>query len=686
MKLIKNGKRYETLHRFDEKDIIKAAGFRWHGQDRVWYTFDKSAASRLLSVADVDPEVRAELSGAAPVTAEAAIEAILLSTATDHAGEFPIPDRRGPNGQPLAYKGFQKAAIAFGATRRNILIGDDMGLGKTIQAIGIVNNDGPAAFPVLIICPASLKRNWARELRLWLCDDHTIAEATGDSLPNADVVIVNYDIAYKLEGLIHDRQWGTLIADEAHYMKNRNAQRSKVVLGARGARTGDYRGFQARRRLYMTGSPLPSRPAELFPLIHSLDPESWPSWKAYEGRYCLTDEHLPELQAKLRATVMIRRLKRDVLSELPPKVRQVIEFPAGAAAATVAAELAEYERSRAALDALLADVEAARQSGNEEAFKAAVRALRAAEKVRFTELSKRRHETALEKVGTVIDFLKEVSDSVGKVVAFGYHQDMIKKVSEAFPGRCVVITGETPVPARQGLVDRFQTDPSIDFLFGQITAAGVGLTMTASSTVVMMEEDWVPGNVSQAEDRCHRYGQRSSVMCYHLVLEGSLDAKMAQTIIEKQNVIDAALNNQGVAEDGSPSPEIEAMLDSVRERAERDATARALVEERAAVYVPAPARVRTGPTGSAVNRQGQSFTIEPRQLEAIEANLSYMVSLDLDRARVRNNMGFNKLDGTFMHDFHRRGITTPKQADAARKVLRKYKRQIGADAVEKMFA
>lgn len=155
-----------------------------------------------------------------------------------------------------------------------------------------------------------------------------------------------------------------------------------------------------------------------------------------------------------------------------------------------------------------------------------------------------RHETALAKAPAVVSHLKDAMEgNRDKLIVFVHHKDVIDAMADAMQEVGVVqVTGDTPMAARQDAVDAFQNDPEVRLFIGNIQAAGVGLTLTASSHVVFAELDWVPGNMTQAEDRAHRIGQKNAVLVQHLVLDGSLDARLARTLIEKQAVLDQALD------------------------------------------------------------------------------------------------------------------------------------------------
>ena len=407
---------------------------------------------------------------------------------------------------------------------------------NTIQAIGVMN-DSPVK-TALIICPASIKDNWAREVDKWLNyyrPIHVVVKAAHPLPREIGVLIVNYDIVAKLRPRLDLVAWDILICDESHLLKTPTAKRTQAVLGRDGRG-----GIAAGRRVFLTGTPAESRPAELFTVANALRPDVFPNWLDFALRYCGAfmgkygleargATHVAELQAKLRETIMVRRKKSDVLRDLPPKINVRVTLPCDAKLrASVDAELAGYQRERALIESLKAkgaSVEAVTLARN--AANARMRDLRLA--------------TTAGKLPMALDFIRNAADAE-KVVVFAVHHDVLDALQKEFKGRCVVITGKTPVGERQALVDRFQNDPEVAVFIGQIIAAGVGLTLTASSHVIFVEYDWRPGVIEQASDRCHRIGQQDSVTCSYLVIEKSLDDVMLSSVQKKKDTLHETLD------------------------------------------------------------------------------------------------------------------------------------------------
>ena len=453
------------------------------------------------------------------------------------------------------------------------------------------------------------------------------------------LLILNYDVLHRWETLLASATLDILIIDEAHYIKNPKARRSKQVYSL--ARI-------PRRRLFLTGTPIVNRPAELWPIINCLDPVRWPKFFPFAKRYCNAYHngwgwdfsgaaHLEELQDRLRASIMVRRLKADVLTELPAKRRQVIELAANGAAVTVRKEREAYERHQAEIDDLRVRAELAKADGPEE-YAAAVRALSDRTRAAFTEIARLRHETALAKVPAALEHLDVATES-GKVVCFAHHHDVVAAIEEHFVDRCVVVTGETPLKARQEAVDAFQTNPEVSLFIGSIGAAGVGITLTAASHVIFAELDWVPGNMTQAEDRLHRIGQRESVLVQHLVLDGSIDAHLAKTLIAKQEVIDRALDD-------------ETMIP----------------------VVPGATAATADAKPSKLDEEAAKLSAE--EIAAVHEKLRFLAGC-CDGAAARDDAGFNRLDTRIGKHLAQLAILTPRQAVLGARIVHKYRRQLG---------
>ncbi|MFA5238223.1 MAG: DEAD/DEAH box helicase, partial [Phycisphaerae bacterium] len=546
MKIDYDGSIFIATATYDERMPLKDAGFRWNPDVKKWWTDQPLKAATLY---DYCTDSAKAILDEVIANRDKAIED---SRAVDADIEIPVPEG-------LEYMPFQRAGIAYAMQRNNCLIADEMGLGKTIQAIGVINADDSIK-SVLVICPASLKINWRNELTKWLVIPRSIEIMNGKTTATADILICNYDIVKKHHAMLTSQTWDLLIIDESHYLKNPKAQRTNYTLGKWDKNPEKViKGIAAKRRIFLTGTPIVNRPIELWPILHAALPDSiGKSWTGYATRYCdgyhdgygwnvSGASNLNELQENLRMHLMIRRLKQDVLTELPAKRRQVIELPSNGLSGVIQAEKSAWDKLEGRLDQLRANVELTKASDNPADYENAVRELREGAKAAFTEISKLRHETALAKTPLVIAHIIDSLESEDKIIVFAHHHDIINAIAAALDSEGIgyeTFTGETPQNDRQCAVDRFQTDSTVKVFIGSITAAGVGITLTAASHVIFAELDWTPGNVTQAEDRAHRIGQTDNVLIQHLVLEGSLDVTMANTLVAKQAVIDRALDKE----------------------------------------------------------------------------------------------------------------------------------------------
>ena len=533
---------------------------------------------------------------------------------------------RSPEG--LNYYPYQKAGITFAIERLGTLIADEMGLGKTIQAIGVIN--AVDLKTVLIIVPASVKILWQKECKKWLVDERNIKLIKNgkDNFPdNPDIVIINYDLIDKFKTEINSRFWDLVIMDECHKVKNPKAKRTKVALG-----------IKAIKKIALTGTPIPNKPIELQPVAGYLNKESFGDYFRFAHRYCAAhrvdigygktvwdfsgSSNLTELQNRLRQAIMIRRKKKDVLTELPDKIRQVIVLENG-----------EFgEQLEKEFDALSDAVD--NTSSNNEII--------------FEKMSGVRHQMALQKVDHVI---KHLSDIDCPVVVFAHHKDVvdgIKQGLETIGKKVVILTGDMNIKNREKSIELFQAGKA-DVFIGTIGAAGVGITLTKASHVVFAEMDWVPANMNQAEDRCHRIGQEESVLVQHIVVDGSIDAKIAEVLVKKQGIIDKGIDN----------PEL--INVTVDEIPYNSVEIKKLYKDKKLKEIPADIVL------------------------AMQKCVRYL-SDNCDGAIELDNAGFNKFDTPFGSSIAMIDDWTLPIQYGAKKMLKKYKRQFELTELESAFA
>lgn len=421
---------------------------------------------------------------------------------------------------------FQRAGAKFvGMRSGRAIIGDQMGLGKTVQASAWLQAH-PELRPALIVCPASLKINWQRHIEEWVTLRNTTAVLNGTKagkLPQADVYIANYDIAKYWQTALLGAGLRCLVCDEAHYLKSQSSQRTKAVKAL----------ADVDSVILLTGTPLLNRPAELWPLLNIIDPDAWSNWMGYARRYC--DAKLKEItirggkkrkvwdfsgaknQMELHDAVsryMVRRLKADVLKDLPPKRRVAVPMEIPPAARW------EYDKLRGELRRA---IEQAKESG--ESIGAVILPM----------MEQLKQLTAQAKLPQAIEWIGDFIEAE-KLILFATHKFVVAELLAAFGDKAVAITGDTPQAARMGIVDRFQKDDNVRLFVGNIDAAGVGLTLTAASNVAFLELDWTPAKHEQAEDRAHRIGQVNSVTAWYLLAEDSIDQEIFKALERKRLV------------------------------------------------------------------------------------------------------------------------------------------------------
>lgn len=623
-------------------------------------------------------------------------ERIEASRATDTDKKLISPKTVGKSN--LDYYGYQKAGIAESLRMKmlgapGVIIGDEMGLGKTPQSIGISNND-PSVNNVLVVCPASLKINWSREWQTWDTKGMSVGIAEGTSIPNTDVVIINYDILRGNEKKLLQRKWDMTVFDEFHYMANEDSQRTVVALGGEhnyGTKKKPdivkHPGIQTSFIVALSGTPIVNRPKELWPILHRVDPEGLGrSWYYYHTRYCGAYRgrygmelggatNLDELQEKLRLGkdgrgLMIRRLKSQVLTDLPPKTRKVIELETPPEVKKLLAEQnAEWAKvaERTGYDKLEADAKRALEQGNLEEYKAVAGRLEEIE-ASFEEFSKLGKVLGVAKVPAIIDHVDECLQEVSKVIVFAHHRDVVAKLSAHYGNKAVMVIGGMEGTARQVSVDEFQHNPNVRVFIGSTRAAAEGLTLTAGNMVVMAEMDWTPGKMMQAEDRAHRIGQKKNVLVHYLVYNGSLDAKKLRTAVDKMEIQEAALDTRHSRESHF-APSATAPAETVALKPKTPAVDPN--ERTVKLTAPAP--------------PAKTWTQE--EVDLIVDGLGMLVGMDSDRARVINGAGFNKMDGDFGRSLHSKlaayGVkATEKQIEAGRKLLVKYRGQMPSDIAE----
>jgi len=463
----------------------------------------------------------------------------------------------------------QIEGVAFLLGRRRAILADDMGLGKTRQAVVSLRHLTPGG-PRLIVCPASVKRNWAREIAVVSADAAVLViEGTAPAAPAAEWVVINYDILGRhLDALLRVR-WQALVFDEAHYLKNHTSARCKLArqLTAAAAAAQPTLAVQL-----LTGTPLTSRPRDLFVLLQLAAHPLGRSFLAFAKRYCAAEKgeygwktggasNIEELTVQLHG-VMLRRTKDDVLA-LPPKLRTwlPIEVPAGTGARAIK-KVFELLAGKDSRPVRARNIEL-RRRGQLLAF-----------------LVEARQALSFAKVTATLDFVRGAIDQGEKVIVFSCFDDPVQKLARELGSTAVVVTGRTPAAMRQPLADRFQQEADVRVFVANIIAGGTGLNLTAATQVVFNDLDWVPANHWQAEDRAYRIGQTRTVNVTYCVARDTIDDFVQAVLEAKAALVNAIVEGEALApgSGGDVLDELQRVLHAMPAGA-ADATARGEGEE-----------------------------------------------------------------------------------------------------------
>ena len=439
---------------------------------------------------------------------------------------------------------FQRSGIKYGIEHHGrVLIGDEMGVGKTIQALAI-SFLYRADWPLLVIAPSSLKLNWVDEIRRWLpgigrssigvMKDSKTAFST-----QMKVYIMSYDLAKNVQDKLEKMEFKVVIADEAHYLKSRDAKRTKVLLPVM---------QRAKRVILLSGTPILNKPVELYTLGHILRPDIFPTFRDFAYRYCSPhqgyygidysgSENCQELHCIISNNFMIRRLKSEVLSELPSKLRQKIDIPTDSKLDKEINKIMSHEHiTEESLEKGMLTAFLHGEGGGEEEGGGDSGSLIDAYVL-----------TGRSKIRGIVDFVGMLLENECKFLIFGHHREVLngieEKVQKSHKGY-IRIDGSTQMHKRHELVQSFQNNPQCTVAILSITACSQGITLTASSTVVFAEMIWTPGMMEQAEDRVHRIGQTNAVNIYYLYGPHTVDRLIFPRLKFKTEVIGSTLDGR----------------------------------------------------------------------------------------------------------------------------------------------
>lgn len=424
---------------------------------------------------------------------------------------------------------FQEKGVYFiEKNNGRALITDDMGLGKTIQSLAWLSFH-PELTPVLVVCPASVKLNWKKEIEKWLPGRKVqILYGTDTHTLNSDIVIINYDILSAWTQRLAKQRFTVMITDEAHYYKNSKAKRTKAVKRL---------GKKIKHVLALSGTPIQSRTIEIYNAITLVEPGLFPNYWNFVQKYCdakLTQygwdisgaSNSKELHEILTSTIMIRRLKSEVLTELPDKIKSFTPL-----------DLANRDKYRKA------ELDFIRYVYETKGDEAARRAQRGKALAMIEGLKQLSVEG---KMKEAIEWINDFLTSGEKLVIFAEHKFVIDRLMKEYADIAVRLYGQDSTQHRQKSIERFQKDDSVKLFVGNTKAAGEGITLTAASNVAFLELPWTPGALTQAEDRCHRIGQKDAVNVYYLLATGTIEEEIAELLDKKTKVLKSVLDGLDV--------------------------------------------------------------------------------------------------------------------------------------------
>jgi len=414
----------------------------------------------------------------------------------------------------------QRTAIEELLKNKKFILADDMGLGKTTSTIIASLETG--AKKILIICPASLKINWQREYQLYSDKTSYVCEGKNYS-EDAEIVIINYDIIKNFHdskdhknSLMLKSKFDLVIIDEAHYIQNVQAQRTKLINDL---------ATNVNRLWLLTGTPMTSRPINYFNLLSLVDSPVAKNWMAYVVRYCagyqfrvgprkvwnvMGASNLEELRDRTAATIL-RRLKEDVL-DLPEKIITPV-----------------YLRLRSRnYEELMGEYYNWYEKNPEESKNLSIQ---------FTKLVQVRQLIADEKTQHTIELAENIIEQGKKVIIFCNFTHSLDIIYRHFGKAAVRLDGSTSKTQRQEAIDKFQEDEKIKVFVGNIKSAGTGITLTAGEAVIMNDLSFLPSDHSQAEDRAYRYGQKNNVLVYYPLFENTLEGIIYDIVNNKKRII-----------------------------------------------------------------------------------------------------------------------------------------------------
>jgi SWI/SNF-related matrix-associated actin-dependent regulator of chromatin subfamily A-like protein 1 len=435
------------------------------------------------------------------------------------AGDGPVTEAEARLGGEL--RPFQRAGVDYVLKARRTFLADEQGLGKTVQALAALEADD--AYPAVIVCPAGLKLNWRREIERWLPHRSLhVINGTAAAPMEAEITVLNYEIVHAHRVRLQLRRPKALILDESHYVKNPRAKRTQAVRRLAEALP------EGALRVALTGTPVMNHPDELIAQLRILDRlREFGSGARFARRFQGAGAE-ERIHWHLRRSCFVRRLKADVLPQLPAK-RQVV----------VPVAIDNQRDYKLAQDDVIAWLrEQPLDLGELEAKIAA--ALRAE---RLAQLNALKRLAARGKASAALAWIEDFLASDEPLVVFAGHREVQELLLERFPD-ALHILGRDSIQQREKAVDAFQDPDGPQLIVCATRVAGQGITLTRASNVAFLDLEWTPAIHDQAEDRCHRIGQHDAVTAWYLLAADTIDETMIELISRKRGIVGAVTDGR----------------------------------------------------------------------------------------------------------------------------------------------
>ena len=519
-------------------EIKSIPGRSWDPADKSWSFPDEYLGLAIQTIAPHYPEIAASLNeyalkeeSTSPALLDISNAASVSDLTTVEANNL-VERIRERLQLPHKLYPYQELCVAFleAVEARGALVADAMGLGKTVETLAWLSLY-PKRRPVMIVAPASVKRNWYREIQKWLPDEpiQLINSSKDEFEADKNFYIINYDLIWRMEEKIYDLSISTTIFDEVTAIKESKAKRSKVAKQI---------GKDSKYVLGLSGTPILNRPIEFFNFLNLIKPDQFSNYFKFGLRYGNPKSinikggrkiwsfpgatNLQELRNLLKP-IMIRRSKQQVLTELPDKRRETLylDLPS-----KLTKEYRTTERD------LIQQLKDFKQDPNLQKSDL------------LATLAALRHIVGHAKVENACEFIRTFVDSGDKLVVFGHHRDVLDAIETILKQeniKFVRADGSTKNEDRQERIDIFQNNPEYQ-IFLATTAMGMGVTLTAASNSLFVERQWSPAMEEQMEDRLHRIGQKRGVIAWYLQVENTVDERMEKIVREKRSILEQVLD------------------------------------------------------------------------------------------------------------------------------------------------